>query len=77
MSDINEQVHDLIDHIDSQEHLEAENVFNNVLQTKIDELLSAAKQEVASSMFSTEECADCDEEMNEALKGKQHKIDAN
>ena len=77
MSDINEQVHDLIDHIDSQEHLEAENVFNNVLQTKIDELLSAAKQEVASSMFSTEECADCDEEMNEALKGGQHKIDAN
>jgi hypothetical protein len=77
MSDLNENVLDLIDKIDSNDNIEAENLFNNILQTKIDELLDAAKTEVASSMFNTQECADCDAEVNEALKGGQHKIDMN
>ncbi len=45
MSDLNENVLDLIDKIDSNDNIEAENLFNNILQTKIDELLDAAKTE--------------------------------
>jgi len=77
MSDLNENVLDLIDKIDGNDNIEAEKLFNDILQTKIDALLDAAKTEVASSMFNTQECADCDAEVNEALKGGQHKIDMN
>jgi hypothetical protein len=101
--DIQESLTDLIDSIDSGNHLQAEGIFTSLLQHKIDELLSDAKVEVAQNMFTTSECADCeeevaeakklkdgkgaekdeeeeedeDEELDEALKGKQHKIDAN
>jgi len=99
MEHINEKVADLIDSIDSGDNLEAENILNDILQDKIDAILGVAKQEVAASMFNTEECADCEEQneevkvgdtedgyhspgaydrhTNEALKGNQHKIDAN
>lgn len=77
MENINEKIADLIDTIDSGNNIEAENIFNDILQDKIDAILGIAKEEVAASMFNTEECAECDEEMNEALKGNQHKIDTN
>lgn len=48
------------------------------MQEKVDAFLNGAKEEVAASMFNTEDCADCSEEqVDEALKGNQHKIDAN
>jgi hypothetical protein len=97
MSDINEAILDLIDNIDAGNHVEANSIFSSLLQHKIDELLDAKKAEVSSSMFNTEECAECmeeekkmkkddededededdEEEIDEALKGNQHKIDAN
>jgi len=83
MKNINESVLNLIDHIDDGDALEAEKVFNNILQSRVDELLNAYKKDVATNMFNTEECADCEEQneeteiTNEALKGNQHKIDAN
>ena len=80
MKNINETVLDLIDHIDSGDNLAAEATLNNILQSRTAEVLDALKVEVASSMFNTKQCAECDEETeitNEALKGGQHKIDAN
>ncbi len=73
---LDETVLDLIDHIDSGDNLAAEAALNNILQSRAAEVLDALKAEVASSMFNTEQCAEC-EETNEALKGNQHKIDAN
>lgn len=78
-----ENTMDLIDLIDNQNHVEAENKFNELLQDKIDAILGVAKEEVAKNMFNTQECAECEEQneevevANEALKGNQHKIDAN
>ena len=76
MEEMNENVLDLIDRIDNGDNLEAEQLLNDILSTRIEEVLDAVKIEVASSMFNTENCAEC-EETNEALKGNQHKIDAN
>lgn len=78
-----ENTMDLIDLIDNQNHVEAENKFNELLQDKINTILGVAKEEVAKNMFNTQECAECEEQneevevANEALKGNQHKIDAN
>lgn len=77
MKNINEAILDLIDNIDGGNHLEANNIFTDLLQSKIDELLDTKKMEVSLDMFNTESCADCDEELEEGLKGNQHKIDAN
>lgn len=77
MEHVNEDIHDLIDHIENGNNIEAEQVFHSIMQNKIDELLNASKIEVAQEMFNSHECAECDEEIDEALKGKQHKIDAN
>ena len=81
MENINEKVANLIDAIDDGNNLEAQEIFNDLLQDRIDAILGIAKEEVAASMFNTEECADCEEQneevTNEALKGGQHKIDAN
>ena len=75
---LDETVLDLIDHIDSGDNLAAEAALNNILQSRAAEVLDALKAEVASSMFNTEQCAECDEEqVDEALKGGQQKIDAN
>lgn len=78
---LNETVLDLIDHIDSGDNIAAEATLNNILQQRAAEVLDALKVEVASTMFNTQECAECDEQneevTNEALKGNQHKIDAN
>ena len=78
MSDINEAILDLIDNIDAGNHVEANSIFSSLLQHKIDALLDVKKAEVSSSMFNTNECAECEaEEVDEALVGNQHKIDAN
>lgn len=78
---LNETVLDLIDHIDSGDNIAAEATLNNILQQRAAEVLDALKVEVASTMFNTQECAECEEKneevTNEALKGGQHKIDAN
>lgn len=71
-------IFNLVDHINSGENLEAQEIFNSILQDKIALVLHDVKQIVAERMFHVEHCEDCDnEEVNEALKGKQHKIDAN
>jgi hypothetical protein len=71
MKNINEQrlesTMDLIDLISSSNHLEAENKFNELLQDKIDEILNVAKKEVATTMFNTQECAECTEDVEEAV----------
>lgn len=73
-----EQIDALLNHIHNGDTVEAENVFNALMQEKVDTFLNGAKEEVAASMFNTEECADCSEEqVDEALTGNQHKIDAN
>lgn len=71
-----EQIDALLNHLHTGNEAEAENVFNALMQEKVDAILNAGKQEVAASMFNTEDCGEC-EETNEALKGGQHKIDAN
>lgn len=78
MKDVRETIDELIDNVESGNHTEAEQLFDTMIQDKIDELLNNKKVEVASSMFNTQECAECEEEqVDEALKGGQHKIDAN
>ena len=67
MENINEQILDLIDNIDSGNHIEANNIFNGLLQKRIDDILDIAKEEVAKTMFNTQECAEC-EEQNEEVK---------
>ena len=62
MANITEAIHELIDNIENGNHVEANNIFNDLLQTKIDALIDAKKVEVSSAMFNTEQCADCDEE---------------
>ena len=76
MNDNFEQIDVLLNHLHAGNEVEAENVFNALMQEKVDAILNAGKQEVAASMFNTEDCGEC-EETNEALKGGQHKIDAN
>lgn len=73
MDNINEQILDLIDNIDSGNHIEANNIFNALLQQRIDDILGVAKEEVAKTMFNTQECAECDEELEEAKKMKNGK----
>ena len=78
MNNNHEQIDALLNHIHNGDTVEAENVFNALMQEKVDAFLNGAKEEVAASMFNTEDCADCSEEqVDEALKGNQHKIDAN
>ena len=78
MDNLTENIENLLDHIHADENIEAENAFDALMQHKINELLSNVKIEVAQDMFNTNECADCEaEEVDEALKGNQHKIDAN
>jgi hypothetical protein len=62
MANITEAIHELIDNIENGNHVEANNIFNDLLQAKIDALIDAKKVEVSSAMFNTENCADCDEE---------------
>lgn len=71
-----ESIQSMIDEIEAGNNFDAEKIFNQIMMTKIDNALSAKKIEVANSMFNTQECADC-EEVEEELKGDQHKIDAN
>jgi len=67
MENINEKIANLIDAIDDGNNVEAQEMFNDLLQDRIDAILGIAKQEVAASMFATEECADC-EQQNEEVK---------
>jgi hypothetical protein len=60
---INEAILDLIDNIEDGNHLEANNIFTDLLQSKIDELLDTKKVEVSLDMFNTQTCADCDEDV--------------
>lgn len=74
----NENVYTMIDSIQTGDTDRAETLFREIMNTKIADVLASNKEEVAKSMFNTEECADCEsEEVDEALKGNQHKIDAN
>lgn len=99
MDNIRENIEALLDSIESGNNIEANEIFDNLLQQRINELMDAAKVELSQTLFDTSECAECDEEMmgeakkmkdgkdaeedeededlDEALKGKQHKIDAN
>lgn len=63
---ISEHTMELIDYIDSANHIEAEKKFNELLQDKIDAILGVAKEEVAKNMFNTQDCAECDEQNDEA-----------
>lgn len=106
MEHIHENIEALVDSIDSGNNLEAQELFNQILQNKINELMDSMKVELSQDLFNSSECADCeeetveeakkmkdgkgaekdeeeeedeeeDEDLDEALKGKQHKIDAN
>ena len=73
-----ENVYTMIDSIQTGDTERAETLFREIMNTKIADVLASNKEEVAKSMFNTNECADCEsEEVDEALKGNQHKIDAN
>lgn len=74
----NENVYTMIDSIQTGDTDRTETLFREIMNTKIADVLASNKEEVAKSMFNTNECADCEaEEVDEALKGNQHKIDAN
>jgi len=68
MEEMNENVLDLIDRIDGGDNLGAEKLLNDILSTRVTEVLDAVKIEVASSMFNTEECAECVEEAKKMKK---------
>ena len=73
-----ENVYTMIDSIQTGDNDRAETLFREIMNTKIADVLASNKEEVAKSMFNTNECADCEsEEVDEALQGNQHKIDAN
>ena len=73
-----ENVYTMIDSIQTGDTERAETLFREIMNTKIADVLASNKEEVAKSMFNTNECADCEsEEVDEALQGNQHKIDAN
>ena len=74
----NENVYTMIDSIQTGDTDRVETLFREIMNTKISDVLASNKEEVAKSMFNTNECADCEaEEVDEALVGNQHKIDAN
>jgi hypothetical protein len=77
MKDILESIEDMLDSIDLGNNIEAEKMFDQIMMTKIDDALTQRKAEIAQSMFSTNECADCEEEIEEELKGDQKNIDMN
>ena len=73
-----ENIYTMIDSIQTGDTDRTETLFREIMNTKIADVLASNKEEVAKSMFNTNECADCEaEEVDEALKGNQHKIDAN
>ena len=73
-----ENVYTMIDSIQTGDTERAETLFREIMNTKIADVLASNKEEVAKSMFNTNECTDCEsEEVDEALQGNQHKIDAN
>ena len=68
----------MIDSIQTGDTDRVETLFREIMNTKISDVLASNKEEVAKSMFNTNECAECEaEEVDEALVGNQHKIDAN
>lgn len=67
MEHIREAIDELIGHVESGNHVEAEKIFQSLLQDKVDALLDAAKVEVASTMFNTQECAECSDDVEEAV----------
>lgn len=67
MKKITEAIYTLIDNIDNGNNMEANAIFNDLLQAKIDEMLNAKKVQVSSSMFGTSNCEDCVEEEVEVL----------
>ena len=74
----NENVYTMIDSIQTGDTDRVETLFREIMNTKISDVLASNKEEVAKSMFNTNECAECEaEEVDEALQGNQHKIDAN
>ena len=74
----NENVYTMIDSIQTGDTDRVETLFREIMNTKISDVLASNKEEVAKSMFNTNECAECEaEEVDEALVGNQHKIDAN
>lgn len=105
MENIREHVDALVDSIEAGNNIEAQELFDSILQNKINKLMDEMKMELSSTLFDTSECADCEqsveeakkmkdgkeaekdeeeeedekeeEDLDEALKGKQHKIDAN
>tara|TARA_A100001011_G_C14130463_1_gene765194 strand:+ start:64 stop:240 length:177 start_codon:yes stop_codon:yes gene_type:complete len=46
-------VRDFIDHIDQDNNLDAQNVFNSELQTRIQQSLNNKREEVANSLINT------------------------
>lgn len=71
-----ETINDFLDNIESGNNIEAEKMFNTLLQDRIDSMLDRKKIEVAQSMFNTENCEDCDT-VEEELSGDQKEIDLN
>jgi len=65
-NNIYENIIDMIDAIETGNSFDAEKMFDQIMMTKIDNALSQKKNEVAYSMFNTEECEDCEEEIEEA-----------
>jgi len=80
MNNLFERITDLIDNIESGNNIEAEAIFNDLLQDRIDTLLNNKKVEVSQNMFNTENCEDCNEELSAGQKeldvNKNNKIDA-
>ena len=80
MEHISENIDILVNSIQTDSGVDAIDAFNMAMQEKINAVLEVAKETVASSMFNTEECEDCNEEfegLDEKLSGKQYKLDAN
>ena len=69
MEHISENIDALVNSIQTDSSVDAIDAFNMAMQEKINDILEVAKETVASSMFNTEECEDCNEEVEGLEEG--------
>ena len=68
MKSMYEAITELMDMIASGDNLSANNLFNALMQDRVEKLLDETKPVLATAIFATNECFDCDENISEAME---------
>jgi hypothetical protein len=76
MEHISKNIDELVNSIQTDSSVDAIDAFNMAMQEKINAVLEVAKETVASSMFNTEECEDCNEELEGLSEEPKYNKDA-